>query len=116
MSAKEAYKAYIRAYDSHHLKTIFDVHTLDLARVAQSFGFKVPPVVDLSKLNPFIYMFFSSLHFLSFFILDMRSTKADRPRKRQGNFGDTNGGPKHKTKASIYRQVGKANDKRQFSR
>ncbi|XP_032790652.2 LOW QUALITY PROTEIN: ATP-dependent RNA helicase DDX18 [Daphnia magna] len=94
MSAKEAYKAYIRAYDSHHLKTIFDVHTLDLARVAQSFGFKVPPTVDLN----------------------MRSTKADRPRKRQGNFGDT-GGVKHRTKASIYRQVGqKSNDKRQFSR
>jgi ATP-dependent RNA helicase DDX18/HAS1 len=51
MSAKEAYKAYIRAYDSHHLKTIFDVHTLDLARVAQSFGFKVPPTVDLSMFN-----------------------------------------------------------------
>lgn len=49
MSAKEAYKAYVRAYDSHHLKTIFDVHTLDLAKVAQSFGFKVPPSVDLSK-------------------------------------------------------------------
>lgn len=49
MSAKEAYKAYVRAYDSHHLKTIFDVHTLDLARVAQSFGFRVPPAVDLSK-------------------------------------------------------------------
>lgn len=42
MSAKEAYKAYIRAYDSHHLKTIFDVHTLDLAKAAQSFSFKVP--------------------------------------------------------------------------
>ena len=47
----------------------------------------------------------------------MRSTKADRPRKRQGNFGDTGGGgAKHRTKASIYRQVGKPNDKRQFSR
>lgn len=54
MSAKEAYKAYIRAYDSHHLKTIFDVHTLDLAKVAQSFGFKVPPVVDLSASNSVI--------------------------------------------------------------
>ena len=49
MSAKEAYKAYVRAYDSHHLKTIFDVHTLDLAQVAHSFGFQVPPSVDLSK-------------------------------------------------------------------
>lgn len=47
MSAKEAFKAYVRAYDSHHLKTIFDISTLDLAMVALSFGFKVPPSVDL---------------------------------------------------------------------
>lgn len=49
----------------------------------------------------------------------MRSTKADRPRKRQGNFGENrgSGGVQHRTKASIYRQVGhKSNDKRQFSR
>lgn len=46
-SAKEAFKAYVRAYDSHQLKTIFDINTLDLQKVAESFGFKVPPVVDL---------------------------------------------------------------------
>merc|ERR550517_1749685 len=46
MSAKDAFKAYVRAYDSHHLKTIFDVHTLNLTAVAQSFGFKVAPNVD----------------------------------------------------------------------
>lgn len=46
-SAKEAFKAYVRAYDSHQLKTIFDVNTLDLQTVAKSFGFLVPPVVDL---------------------------------------------------------------------
>ena len=50
MSAKEAFKAYVRAYDSHHLKQIFDVHTLDLNAVAKSFGFTVPPAVDLSIL------------------------------------------------------------------
>ena len=64
MSAKEAYKAYIRAYDSHHLKTIFDVHTLDLARVAQSFGFKVPPTVDLS-----MFISYTSCHISFNFIL-----------------------------------------------
>lgn len=48
MSAKEAFKAYVRAYDSHHLKNIFDISTLDLAKVAHSFGFKVPPAMDLS--------------------------------------------------------------------
>ncbi|XP_061388159.1 probable ATP-dependent RNA helicase pitchoune [Musca vetustissima] len=46
-SAKEAFKSYVRAYDSHQLKTIFDVNTLDLQAVAKSFGFLVPPVVDL---------------------------------------------------------------------
>jgi ATP-dependent RNA helicase DDX18/HAS1 len=49
MSGKEAFKAYVRAYDSHHLKTIFDISTLDLTKVGLSFGFKVPPAVDLSK-------------------------------------------------------------------
>lgn len=50
MSAKEAFKAYVRAYDSHHLKQIFDIETLDLSKVAKSFGFLVPPAVDLSIL------------------------------------------------------------------
>lgn len=48
-SAKEAFKAYTRAYDSHQLKSIFEVSTLDLNKVALSFGFTVPPVVDLSE-------------------------------------------------------------------
>lgn len=48
-SAKEAFKAYVRAYDSHQLKNIFSVSTLDLEKVANSFGFPVPPYVDLSK-------------------------------------------------------------------
>jgi len=47
LSAKEAYKAYVRAYDSHSLKHIFDVATLDLVTVAKSFGFSAPPFVDL---------------------------------------------------------------------
>ncbi|KAL5283871.1 DDX18 family protein [Megaselia abdita] len=46
-SAKEAFKAYVRAYDSHQLKNIFDINTVDLQKVCLSFGFKVPPVVDL---------------------------------------------------------------------
>jgi len=48
-SAREAYKAYVRSYDSHSLKTIFDVETLDLPKVAKSFGFLAAPAVDLSK-------------------------------------------------------------------
>uniref|UniRef100_A0A8D8YC58 ATP-dependent RNA helicase n=2 Tax=Cacopsylla melanoneura TaxID=428564 RepID=A0A8D8YC58_9HEMI len=47
MSGKEAFKAYVRAYDSHHLKQIFDIDTMDLSQVALSFGFTVPPAVDL---------------------------------------------------------------------
>jgi ATP-dependent RNA helicase DDX18/HAS1 len=47
MSAKEAYKAYIRAYASHSMKSVYDVNTLDVQQVAKSFGFKVAPFVDL---------------------------------------------------------------------
>lgn len=47
-SAREAYKAYIRAYESHSLKSIFDVQTIDLVAVGKSFGFVVPPKVDIN--------------------------------------------------------------------
>ena len=47
MSAKEAYKSYVRAYASHSMKSVYDVNTLDLKQVAGSFGFRVPPFVDL---------------------------------------------------------------------
>uniref|UniRef100_A0A2K6TIG0 ATP-dependent RNA helicase n=1 Tax=Saimiri boliviensis boliviensis TaxID=39432 RepID=A0A2K6TIG0_SAIBB len=49
-SSQEAYKSYIRAYDSHSLKQIFNVNNLNLPQVALSFGFKVPPFVDLNIL------------------------------------------------------------------
>lgn len=51
LSAKEAYKSYVRAYDSHGLKTVFNVNTLDLIQVAKSFGFSNPPFVDLPVSN-----------------------------------------------------------------
>jgi ATP-dependent RNA helicase DDX18/HAS1 len=47
-SAKEGYRSYLLAYASHSLKTIFDVHALDLQNVALSFGFTVPPAVDIT--------------------------------------------------------------------
>ncbi|KAI1813826.1 P-loop containing nucleoside triphosphate hydrolase protein [Poronia punctata] len=47
-SAKEGYRAYLHAYASHSLRTVFDVHKLDLAKVAKSFGFAVPPRIDLT--------------------------------------------------------------------
>uniref|UniRef100_A0A2K6V4V6 ATP-dependent RNA helicase n=1 Tax=Saimiri boliviensis boliviensis TaxID=39432 RepID=A0A2K6V4V6_SAIBB len=46
--AQEAYKSYIRAYDSPSLKQIFNVGNFNLPQVALSFGFKVPPFVDLN--------------------------------------------------------------------
>jgi len=49
-SASQGYKSYVRSYASHSHKSIFDVETLDLQKVALSFGFKVPPFVDLSIL------------------------------------------------------------------
>merc|ERR1712117_709411 len=47
ISAKEAYKAYVRAYESHSLKHIYDVQNLCLKSVGQSFGFVVPPHIDI---------------------------------------------------------------------
>lgn len=46
-SAKDAYRGYILAYNSHQLKDIFNVHTLDLRAVAKSFGFSGPPRVSI---------------------------------------------------------------------
>ncbi|QUC22740.1 uncharacterized protein UV8b_06981 [Ustilaginoidea virens] len=47
-SAKEAFKSYLHAYASHSLRSVYDVHKLDLARVAKSFGFTTPPRVDVN--------------------------------------------------------------------
>jgi len=46
LSAKEAFKGYARAYESHSLKQIFNVQTLDLKAVGKSFGFLSPPHID----------------------------------------------------------------------
>lgn len=47
----------------------------------------------------------------------MRSTKADRPRKRQGNFKDNPRAAKQHAKTNTFRQAGKKkSDGRQFSR
>lgn len=102
MSAKEAFKAYVRAYDSHHLKQIFNVETLDLAQVAKSFGFIVPPAVDLK----------------------VGVSKESRPRKRLGgggygyfkNMNNPNAG-RQIERSKTFRQVGnRSKDKRQFAR
>lgn len=37
----------MQSYASYSLKKIFNVHDLDLAKVAKAFGFAVPPAVNL---------------------------------------------------------------------
>jgi ATP-dependent RNA helicase DDX18/HAS1 len=46
-AAKEAYRGYVLAYNSHALKDAFDVHTLDLGAIAKSLGMGAPPRVNL---------------------------------------------------------------------
>ncbi|KAI7904436.1 ATP-dependent RNA helicase HAS1 [Cokeromyces recurvatus] len=47
-SARDAFRSYLQAYATYHLKKIFDVDKLDLVKVAKSFGFNVPPKVNLA--------------------------------------------------------------------
>jgi len=47
-SARDAYRSYLLAYNSHSMKDIFNVHRLDLQAVATSFGFSCPPKVNLN--------------------------------------------------------------------
>ncbi|KAL5118755.1 ATP-dependent RNA helicase [Pleosporales sp. CAS-2024a] len=47
-SAKDGYRSYLQAYASHSLRSVFDVHKLDLVKVAKSFGFATAPRIDIS--------------------------------------------------------------------
>ena len=47
-SSTVAYKSYVSAYASHSLKSIYNVETLDLNKVALSFGFPSPPNISLN--------------------------------------------------------------------
>ncbi|KAK0143759.1 ATP-dependent RNA helicase DDX18 [Merluccius polli] len=92
-SAQEAYKSYVRAYDSHSLKQIYSVGTLNLPMVALSFGFKVPPYVDLN----------------------VNSSHGMKMQKRGGGGGYNKS--KSVNKSKIFKHVNKGRgDKRQFSR
>ncbi|KAI1899382.1 hypothetical protein AGOR_G00061200 [Albula goreensis] len=94
-SAQEAYKSYVRAYDSHSLKQIYSVNTLNLPMVALSFGFKVPPYVDLN----------------------VHSSKGVKMQKRGGGGGFGYQKSKNVHKSKIFKHVNKGkSDKRQFSR
>ncbi|CAL8326755.1 unnamed protein product [Lota lota] len=94
-SAQEAYKSYVRAYDSHSLKQIYSVGTLNLPMVALSFGFKVPPFVDLN----------------------VNSCHGMKMQKRGGGGGFGFNKFKGGDKSKIFKHVNKGRgDKRQFSR
>uniref|UniRef100_A0A8C2XV43 ATP-dependent RNA helicase n=1 Tax=Capra hircus TaxID=9925 RepID=A0A8C2XV43_CAPHI len=92
-SAQEAYKSYIRAYDSHSLKQIFNVNNLNLPQVALSFGFKVPPFVDLNV-----------------------NSNDGKVRKRGGGGGFGYQKAKKVEKSKIFKHISKKpSDRRQFS-
>ncbi|XP_057304412.1 uncharacterized protein LOC130641571 isoform X2 [Hydractinia symbiolongicarpus] len=61
-SAKDGYRSYLQAYASHQHRNIFNVDTLDLQKVGKSFGFTVPPGVNLN----------------------VNSSKGDKMKKRNG--------------------------------
>ncbi|WFD30084.1 RNA helicase [Malassezia sp. CBS 17886] len=47
-SAKDGFRSYIQAYGSYSLKRIYDIHALDLAKVAKAYGFSSPPKVNVT--------------------------------------------------------------------
>eukprot|EP00299_Pterocystis_sp_00344_P014231 c7040_g1_i1.p1 GENE.c7040_g1_i1~~c7040_g1_i1.p1 ORF type:complete len:649 (+),score=165.38 c7040_g1_i1:29-1975(+) len=65
VAARDAYRSYLHAYSSHSLKDIYNVNSLNLLDVCRSFGFAVPPKVNLN----------------------VHASKGERPRKRGGGGG-----------------------------
>ncbi|XP_030967230.1 DEAD-box ATP-dependent RNA helicase 51-like [Quercus lobata] len=89
-SAKDAYRSYLLAYNSHSMKDIFDVHRLDLQAVAASFCFSNPPKVNLN--------------------IDSGASKFRRKMRKVE-------GTKHGfSESNPYGRQGGGDDKRQFSR
>jgi ATP-dependent RNA helicase DDX18/HAS1 len=106
LSAKEAYKAYVRAYASHSMKNVYNVEQLDLVKVAYSFGFRVPPVVDLGKI---IFDLFSNINFC---FVGVYSSK--KGTKSKSNNGFTR--PKQDRKAKIFKNLSDEKGKKKFTR
>jgi len=46
-AGRDGFRSYLQSYASHGLKDVFDVSNLDLQKAARSFGFIVPPKVNL---------------------------------------------------------------------
>ena len=91
-SARDAYRSYLHAYNSHSLKDVYDVHGLNLLSVAKSFGFTAPPKVTLN-LKP--------------------NAKEGERRKSQGSKG---AGFTKDNPYGIGKKQQAADDRRQFSR
>ncbi|PFH34248.1 DEAD/DEAH box ATP-dependent RNA helicase [Besnoitia besnoiti] len=89
-ASQDAYRSYLHAYASHTLKDIFNVHSLDLQRVARAFGFSVPPRVELN----------------------LKAKSRSKVDKKTQRFSGTG----HKFSASNPYGKREADDKRQFSR
>lgn len=47
-SAKDGFASYLQSYASHSLKQIFNINDLDMVKVGKSFGFSVPPNVQIN--------------------------------------------------------------------
>ncbi|CAG8491733.1 9706_t:CDS:2 [Acaulospora morrowiae] len=47
-SARDGFRSYLNAYASYSLKSIFNINELDLQKVGKSFGFQVPPKVNIT--------------------------------------------------------------------
>lgn len=47
-TAKDGYRSYLQAYASHSLKTVYQIDKLDLTKVAKSYGFSIPPKVNIT--------------------------------------------------------------------
>jgi ATP-dependent RNA helicase DDX18/HAS1 len=96
-SARDAYRSYLLAYNSHAMKDIFNVHRLDLQAVAASFGFSCPPKVNLN--------------------LDSNAAKFRRKVGSAGNGSRPEGqGSGHRFSASNPYGKRAQGDKRQFTR
>ncbi|CAM6129163.1 unnamed protein product [Calypogeia fissa] len=96
-SARDAYRSYLLAYNSHAMKDIFNVHRLDLQSVSASFGFHGPPKVNLN--------------------LDSSAAKFRKQGSRTGGKGKPEGrGSGHGFSATNPYGKRSEKDKRQFSR
>jgi len=47
-AAQDGYRGYLLSYASHSLKDVYNVHDLDLQKVAKALGLTVPPRINLN--------------------------------------------------------------------